>query len=873
MKKLILIAAALSFVGLATAASFTPSHPLSHIHPTDTDFNMSDYRIFNASELSVRDGFTFDDFTVYQDQTNVPILNYRESNASWVINNSNIDMNQNLIYDYWGDNCNAVDVVVTKIHPNGTYDCGAIDEAADDLYVNQDGDNMSGNLQMNQNEIRNVSNFTNFFEDSCETGQVVDRVYENGSYSCANVTDSQEYAQNLSEVLDIGNRAEGFNINMTEQNITELDSLLFDDTQARIYNQQNSFEIESGTANELNLVTDGSQVASLTATGGTQEILLKRQLLLEDRDGDTLADLSRDGPITFYNSVNGNPVLRMNNSGGSNVEVPSGNLDMEGNNITDISNLYRDDSSTSFFEDACGEFRAVQGIYPNGTYKCTEEILEEETESLNETLNAGNIANRSIYMNGNNFILQGSYLTNDTDDDGIRIDDSGRVGVNTLPENNIGLKTGGPAKLNSALELANTVDGSTNSISFISDSNAIINGRESFTDSANSIKLENPNQAPIIFETDSTERFRISGSGQLDSRNDLNLSDNDLQLDGSLQFYEGGNVTASTGAEDNIVIQDEDGERAIAVDRDGVVDIAQNDLNLSENKIDNVRRIDLENGNENAYIEELSSGELAINSEGNILRLQDSYATEISAESNLRLNENDIEQVDQISFNDTDSSGSDFVVREENNGDFVIEEGGTDRIRAGTDNISIPNDNIDLNSNNITDVSNIFEDDSSTNFFDAACGEFRALKGIYPNGSFICTEKILEEKTEYLNETLEAGNYAGDNDIYMNQSQILDIGTGRTNFTADGGLNMSGRIQMNNLDVENIREINSNGNNLAVGASQTDFNDNEIDNVSKIGVKTDNPDENLDVEGSANISSSGTSMNVKDNGNVVVTLG
>lgn len=727
MKKLILLAAAVALTGAASAQSFTPSHPLSHIHPVDVDLNMSNQEIYNVSEFSIRDGLTFNGRTIYEPDADgaAPILEWEEANESLEVY-SDIDLNNNNIQKYFQDDTCQQGYLVDGINPNGTYECTSINQTASEIFVEEAGDTMSGDLNMSQNDINNVSDITNFYEDNCGTGQVVERVYENGSYQCANVTDSDEFGQNLSEVLDIGNKAQDTNINMSQELITDIG------------------------VGRSNFTTDGG-------------------LSLE------------------------------------------GDLDMNLNDVENVENLYRDDSQTSFFESACGEFRAVKGIYPNGTYKCTEEILEEKTEYLNETLAAGNTAERSINMTGDN------------------VDNIGDLNSN-----------------GSSLNIGGDVDFEENNIENI---RAIQDGGEVdslILDEENNILVPNGN-------------IDLEGNDVNDTRS---LSNNGpLTLESDTQDSNTGDLRLQTGGSDRIVALN-----------DGQVRIPNSNLNISENQLDDVSRIDFRTGSSTSFIEEYSGDQLAINSQGDILRLQDSSSTEISAESNVRLNENDLEQVGELVINDNDSSGTDYRVREDTNGDFVVEQGSTDRIRIDED-VSIPNDNLDLDSNNITDISNLYEDDSQTNFFDAACGEFRALKGINPNGTFICTEEILEEKTEGLNETLDAGNFAGPRDIYMNGSQILEVGTGRTNFTDSGGLEIAGDTSLNDNVLDETAEINSQGTNLDVNAAQTDFKDNEINNASKVGIKTDNPDENLDVEGSANISSSGTSMNVKDNGNVVVTLG
>jgi hypothetical protein len=57
------------------------------------------------------------------------------------------------------------------------------------------------------------------------------------------------------------------------------------------------------------------------------------------------------------------------------------------------------------------------------------------------------------------------------------------------------------------------------------------------------------------------------------------------------------------------------------------------------------------------------------------------------------------------------------------------------------------------------------------------------------------------------------------------------------------------------------------------GDDNINMDSQNIKDAGKIGVGTANPSEDLDVDGSASVSSSGTTMKVENNGDVVITLG
>ena len=165
---------------------------------------------------------------------------------------------------------------------------------------------------------------------------------------------------------------------------------------------------------------------------------------------------------------------------------------------------------------------------------------------------------------------------------------------------------------------------------------------------------------------------------------------------------------------------------------------------------------------------------------------------------------------------------------------YVIESGSNTRlvtVNAGG-NVEIPNGNLDLKGNNITNLDTLkFQTGTSID------GDLNV------NGTVNITGNLDMENSN-INDVaaIDGGGDAVEfnDNLDMNSNRIFDIGTGSTQFDATGNL---------------------------------DMNSNEIQDAGKVGIGTSSPSENLDVDGTASISSSGTTMKVDSSGDVVVTLG
>ncbi|MFB6088670.1 MAG: hypothetical protein ABEK36_02710 [Candidatus Aenigmatarchaeota archaeon] len=101
--------------------------------------------------------------------------------------------------------------VVDRIYSNGSYSCVAVDEEITDIWVDVSGDVMEDDLNMNGSKIFNV-------EYPTEGQDVATKVYVDDETT--NVNESA--TQTLKEVLGEGNYAGNYSIDMADNNITSI---------------------------------------------------------------------------------------------------------------------------------------------------------------------------------------------------------------------------------------------------------------------------------------------------------------------------------------------------------------------------------------------------------------------------------------------------------------------------------------------------------------------------------------------------------------------------------------------------------------------------------------------------------------------------
>ncbi|MFB6213620.1 MAG: hypothetical protein ABEJ07_03610, partial [Candidatus Nanohaloarchaea archaeon] len=102
----------------------------------------------------------------------------------------------------------------------------------------------------------------------------------------------------------------------------------------------------------------------------------------------------------------GNDLFVVNETGEKNVL--NGDLYLNGNALRNPASI------DSFFASACSGDQVIQGINADGSYSCVDPASGLSTESLNATLQAGNLANQTINMAGNNLLSVGGLSTSGT---------------------------------------------------------------------------------------------------------------------------------------------------------------------------------------------------------------------------------------------------------------------------------------------------------------------------------------------------------------------------------------------------------------------------------------------------------------------------
>ncbi|MFB6166800.1 MAG: hypothetical protein ABEJ62_00880, partial [Candidatus Nanohaloarchaea archaeon] len=237
----LLLAAGLAFLAPLASAQ-TPSHPLSQIEPTDSILNMSNNN--NAKAYNI---------------TGVPWI---EPSGSSLGIGGDLDLSGNnlqnpgSITSYFGGACPAGQAV-EDVNADGSFDCVSMSAETSDLYVNETGDTlrgnidmggynisnlpdpisssqamtlgyaetnylyvggdkMSGKLDMAGNNITNVGSLQSYYGNACSGSEALKEVYPNGTFRCGAA------GGGLATTLSINNSAGQYDIDMNGQNISHL---------------------------------------------------------------------------------------------------------------------------------------------------------------------------------------------------------------------------------------------------------------------------------------------------------------------------------------------------------------------------------------------------------------------------------------------------------------------------------------------------------------------------------------------------------------------------------------------------------------------------------------------------------------------------
>jgi hypothetical protein len=157
--KLLLLFLSAVALSLTVVAPQPPqSHPLSEITPVDTDLDMEGYKITNLSELKLANGEGFtglvlEDYSItHEGDAQRLVLDYQ--NDEWDVENSDINMNDNSLLNYFDSGCSA-GKALASINDSGASKCVSVSGEVSGSYVNITGDIMEGDLNLNGYNVLN----------------------------------------------------------------------------------------------------------------------------------------------------------------------------------------------------------------------------------------------------------------------------------------------------------------------------------------------------------------------------------------------------------------------------------------------------------------------------------------------------------------------------------------------------------------------------------------------------------------------------------------------------------------------------------------------------------------------------------------------
>lgn len=336
----------LILVSLASAASQEPRHPLSHIHPTDTDFNMTGYQVFNASSYELQDGLNLSGYSIY-DQGAVEILNWDENNGKWDFTNSDIQMVDGNI-QMNGNNITEIDTLhfLTGMKINGSINMSGGNIEVDNGSINNvysidgggDEINLFDALDMNGNVIRDSNGALEFdtriYIPNNDIDMAGNNIINPGNVDGVDldfpgnglgISDSRyqivEDAIGNSEL----NNTQIFTtdgLNVSGGNVTNIDTLKFEEGTSIDGDIEINGSINTTGSLDLN-DNDLNDVRSIDGGGDSvrydDSIDLNNNNLIEPNQIQTGGQ-----NIQVRDTTNGQDLVRLQEGG--NVEIPNGNL-------------------------------------------------------------------------------------------------------------------------------------------------------------------------------------------------------------------------------------------------------------------------------------------------------------------------------------------------------------------------------------------------------------------------------------------------------------------------------------------------------------------------------------------------------------------
>ena len=261
----------------------------------------------------------------------------------------------------------------------------------------------SSNVEFNTGLDLTGQSITGYYNNACPDGEAVTDIQDDGTLVCESI--STGTTQGLPSVLAENSTADQ-NINLDGNTLTGIPAPSNADEPVNLEYLESQYEA-SGSQN-LSQVLENGDVANQSIDLSSNNI--NSVGYIQSNNGDNL--LLRGGQgggdanlVAGFNSMgdNGNVVIGDFNtdsiglgtaSPDAFVDIEGGKLDLSSNNITNVQAL------EGFFSSVCSDGEAVTGVQDDGTVVCGS--VSSSTESLSETLAAGNVANQSINLDENN---------------------------------------------------------------------------------------------------------------------------------------------------------------------------------------------------------------------------------------------------------------------------------------------------------------------------------------------------------------------------------------------------------------------------------------------------------------------------------------
>jgi hypothetical protein len=338
-----------------------------------------------------------------------------------VMDNGNLNMGGNLIANFFGNNCQSGEVV-GSVNADGTYNCQSITGTADDVYVNQNGDTMTGDLNMQGNSVQNVGilNASTIQIDGNDIGGLF--VDESGDSMSGNLNMQNHHIDNLAHLeLNSGSGA--------DIRVDGTDAIRMDGNQnVEIPNGVLSVNSDTRLSN-MNGYTGSGRDSVLTNTEGSNHPQFR---LL---DGGSFSDM---GFLIRSSTDGGSSWTEQLKVQGGNVEIPNGQVQLSSAKVTGV-------ATPTNAQDAA-----------NKDY--VDSAQDAATQTLSEVLTEGNSAgSNGIDMSYNSIDNVGSLNVSTSGDQIARFSNTGI----TLSQP-LSVESSGPLSVGNGIDLtgpsSNTIE-------------------------------------------------------------------------------------------------------------------------------------------------------------------------------------------------------------------------------------------------------------------------------------------------------------------------------------------------------------------------------------------------------------------------------